>query len=266
MNDFVTLSCPAELQYLRPVIVDDLCRVGNLSDGGYAMTISAIERCDRFVSLGLGENWSFENSVSKLKPNATIDVFDHTVSLTFFARKALKGLVKFLLFQDSKRNLLGRLSRLRNYYFFWKKNNKNRHYKIRIARNSLEEALLNYPIAEVLGLKIDIEGSEWEILDLIVENQARFEFVLIEVHEFDRHADQLKFFLNVLSESFVLAHLHANNFETIGSNGFPKVFEITLLKSASVVTSGELRSQIPIADLDAPNSRNRPDFLIDFVE
>ena len=135
MNDFVTLSCPAELQFLRPVIVEDLCRVGNLSDGGYAVTLSAIERCNRFISLGLGENWSFEKSVSKLKPNATMDVFDHTVSFNFFARKALKGLVKLLLFQDSKENLLGRISRLINYYFFWVKNNKNNHYKIKISRN-----------------------------------------------------------------------------------------------------------------------------------
>ena len=265
MNDFVTLSCPAELQFLRPVIVEDLCRVGNLSDGGYAVTLSAIERCNRFISLGLGENWSFEKSVSKLKPNATMDVFDHTVSFNFFARKALKGLVKLLLFQDSKENLLGRISRLINYYFFWVKNNKNNHYKIKISRNSLEEALSNYPTAEVLGLKIDIEGSEWEILDLIVENQARFEFVLIEVHEFDRHADQLKFFLSALSDSFVLAHLHANNFENLGSNGFPRVFEITLLRSPAATNPAGYRSELPIPGLDVPNAKNRPDFLIKFL-
>ncbi len=264
MNDFVTLSCPAELQFLRPIIVEDLCRVGNLSDGVYAMTLSAIERCNHFISLGLGENWSFEKSVSKLKPNATIDIFDHTVSLTFFARKALKGLVKFLLFQDSKENLLGRFSRLSDYYFFWVKNNKNNHHKIKIMRNSLEEVLSNYPTPEVLGLKIDIEGSEWEILDLIVENQAKFEFVLIEVHEFDRHADQLKFFLNVLSDSFVLAHLHANNFENLGSNGFPKVFEITLLRLPGAANLAGYRSELPIPGLDVPNAKNRPDFLIRF--
>jgi hypothetical protein len=264
MNDFVTLSCPAELQFLRPVIVEDLCRVGNLSDGGYAITLSAIERCNHFISLGLGENWSFEKSVSKLKPNATMDIFDHTVSLTFFARKALKGLIKFLLLQDSKENLLGRFSRLSNYYFFWFKNDKNNHHRIKITRDSLEEVLSNYPTAAVLGLKIDIEGSEWEILDLIVENQARFEFVLIEVHEFDRHADQLKFFLNVLSDSFVIAHLHANNFENLGSNGFPSVFEITLLRSPGATNLAGYRSELPIPGLDVSNAKNRPDFLIKF--
>ena len=116
----------------------------------------------------------------------------------------------------------------------------------------------------MLGLKIDIEGSEWEILDLVAENKDRLEFVLLEIHDFDRHVEQLRDFLRDLSGSFVLAHLHANNFETLGSNGFPRVFEITLLRLSVATSAGGYRGKLPIPGLDVPNAKNRPDFVIDF--
>lgn len=264
MNDFVKLSCPAELQFLRPVTVEDLCRVGNLSDGGYAMTHSAIERCDGFVSLGLGENWSFERAVSDINPKAVIDIYDDTVSFFFFVRKAFNGLVKLILFRESKSNFFARFWRLKDYFSFWVRNPMNTHHQIRINKDSFKKVLSGYPNETMIGLKVDIEGSEWDISDLISEDQSRFEFLLIEIHDFDKHVDQLRKFLSNLAGSFIIAHLHANNFETLGSNGFPKVFEITLLRERNVVTIGESRKELPISGLDAPNAKNRPDFLIKF--
>ena len=264
MNNLIHVRCPKELQFLRPVVVEDMQRIGNSTDGGYVMTLATIKKCDGLISLGLGENWSFESAVSKIKPNAKIAIFDHTVSFSFFAIKASKGLVKFLLFQDSKRNFLARFTRLRNYYTFWIKSPNNRHHKIQITNDTFEEVLSSQPSEKILGLKIDIEGSEWEILDSIVKNQTRFGFLLIEIHDFDRHVEQLRTFLGDISENFVLAHLHGNNFESVGANGFPKVFEVTLLRASDIATSGELRNELPIPGLDTPNAKNRPDFIIGF--
>jgi|694.fasta_scaffold116129_4 hypothetical protein len=258
------ITCPEDLGFLRPMIVEEVCRVGNRSDGGYVMSRKVIEKSEVLLSLGLGENWSFEKAFSEINEKALIDIYDHTVSLHFFAIKLVKGIVKFILLRESFSNVLARGNRLKNYFMFWVINSKNKHHRIRIGEASLSMALSRYTNSDLIGLKVDIEGSEWEILNLIVRNKDRFQFLLIEIHDFDKHVDQLRDFLGELSGNFVLAHLHANNFETLGSNGFPKVFEITLLRSPGTPTSAGYRSELPIPGLDVPNAKNRPDFLIKF--
>jgi hypothetical protein len=262
--DFFHIKCPEELKFLQPNIIPEVSRIGNCADGGYAMSRSAIENSNALLSLGLGENWSFEKAFSKINKNAPIDIYDHTVSLHFFVSKVIKGIVKFLLFKDSFSNLSARAKRLHEYFFFWIKNSQNKHHQICISEASLSAALSGYKNSEVLGLKVDIEGSEWEILNLIALNKDRFEFVLIEIHDFDRHVELLRDFLRDLSGQFVLAHLHANNFETLGSNGFPRVFEITLLRRSVTTNPVGYRSELPISGLDVPNAKHRPDFLIVF--
>jgi hypothetical protein len=264
MNDFIRVACPTELKFLQPVIIEELCRIGNLADGGYAMSLSAVHRSDAFLSLGLGENWSFEAAVSEIKPNATIDIYDDTVSLFFFMRKTLNGLVKLVLSRDSKLNFYARFGRFIDYFSFWLRNPKNTHHQIRINKDSFKLVLSGYPIETMIGLKVDIEGSEWDILELISADSSRFEFLLIEIHDFDKHVEQLRKFISDMAGSFVIAHLHANNFETLGSNGFPKVFEITLLRKENLIGFGEFRKVLPIRELDVPNAKNRPDFVITF--
>ena len=64
MENSVHVKCAAELQFIRPKIIEDLCRIGNRADGGYVMTIAAINKSEVFISLGLDENWSFEDAIS----------------------------------------------------------------------------------------------------------------------------------------------------------------------------------------------------------
>ncbi len=144
------------------------------------------------------------------------------------------------------------------------KNFQNKHNQIRINEASLSTTLSRYERSDLIGLKVDLEGSEWGILHLIAGNMDRFEFVLIEIHDFDRHVEQLKDFLRDLSGQFVLAHLHVNKFETLARNGFRKVFEITLLRSPGSIISAGHWSEPPIPGLGVPNAKTRQDFLIKF--
>jgi hypothetical protein len=264
MSENIRVSCPNELLFLRPQEVKELCRVGKHSDGGYALCKEAVMNSNHFISLGLGEDWSFERAISEMNPTATIDIYDHTISMAFFVIKAIKGSVKFFIGQDSKSNYFARLKRLVDYCKFWQISSKHHHHKVRISRQSFEKIISDLPEGKLVGLKVDIEGSEWGILETISKEQSRFEFALIEIHDFDGHEDNLREFINDLSESFILAHVHANNFEALGSNGFPSVFEISLLRSTSITPTGTLRSQLPVIGLDAPNAKNRPDFVIHF--
>jgi hypothetical protein len=265
MSNQILVQCPKELNFLRPRVFNNLSRMGNIADGGYALTTSALSESSHFLSLGLGENWSFENVVRNVNPKAPIDIYDHTVSLAFFTNKALKGIVKFLLLQDSFSNLKSRFTRLKQYFKFWKRSNLNRHHQVEITRKVFKEVLSEYPGNSRIGLKVDIEGSEWEILESIGQEKKKFEFILLEIHHFDQHEAELEKFLNDVQDCFTLSHLHANNFEPLGSNGFPKVFELTLLKKSEMVSSPEYRQELPVDGLDAPNAKNRPDFHIRFA-
>ncbi|MDA2992694.1 MAG: FkbM family methyltransferase [Actinomycetota bacterium] len=264
MNDFIRVACPKELHFLQPVVVEDLERVGNLADGGYVMTLPVITNIDSLLSLGLGENWSFESTFSQINRSARIEIYDNTVSLSFFVRKSLNGVVNLLLFRESGASVKARFSRLSNYFSFWYRNPRNKHHQVRISRETFDQALSRIPTDSVVGLKIDIEGSEWEILEQIVKHQSRFGFILIEIHDFDLHVQQLKNFLDQLSGRLVLSHLHANNFEGLGKNGFPRVFEITLLRDPAIRTPREYRKELPLDGMDTPNAKNRPDFVISF--
>lgn len=265
MGQFIEITCPRNLFFIRPVVDNSLLRIGNKADGGYVISLNAIKQTQTFLSLGLGENWSFESAVSKINPTAPIDVYDDTVSFGFFLKTVIKGLIKFVFFQDSKSNFLARLYRLKSYYTFWVKESANKHHRVRITKQSFNEILLKYPKEMALGIKIDIEGSEWEILDLITRHQEMIEFMLIEIHDFAAHQRELNAFLGEVADSFTLSHLHANNFEGLGLNGFPKVFEITLIRKSGISAPEEFRKELPILGLDVPNARNRPDFRIKFI-
>jgi hypothetical protein len=238
--------------------------MGNSADGGYAITSDALSNSDRFLCLGLGENWSFERDIHQAYPKARIDIYDDSVDLYFFSVKAVRGLLKYFLMRETLANVKARFARLRHYIQFWIKINTNNHHKVRVTQSSFQEILASYPAKTRIGLKIDIEGSEWEILKLIQLNQSRFEFILIEIHDFDCHVNDLREFLIGTRDNFVNAHLHANNFEKTGNNGFPKVFELTLIREYNTVNTGLNRTRLPVSSLDLPNAKNRPDFIIEF--
>lgn len=173
--------------------------------------------------------------------------------------------MKFVLFRDSFSNLKARFSRLNQYFKFWYRPGLNRHHQIQITQEVFRDLLSKYPADSRIGLKVDIEGSEWEILKLVAQSKKKFEFILLEIHNFNQNEAELEKFLNEVEDFFVLSHLHANNFESLGSNGFPKVFEITLLKKSETTSSPEYRQELPVDGLDAPNAKNRPDFHINFA-
>jgi hypothetical protein len=264
MDNPIVLKCPKAFYYLQPVQLNDLIRVGNESDGGYLLPNTYLTRIDRLLSLGLGENWTFETELSLLNKNLKIEVYDHTVSIKYFLIKSINGIAKFILRKGSFRDLISRFNRLVSYLSFWILNRENQHTKIRISKESFASIISNLNQDNKVGIKIDIEGSEWEILDLLASNQISFEFIILEVHNFDDHADELQHFHSQIEKNFTLIHLHANNFDGVGTNHFPRVFEIVLVRNDGSLKLSGKRDVLPLNGIDRPNARNRPDFRIEF--
>ena len=91
------MKLPKNLNYLRPIKINDLFRVGNNSDGGYVIPSKAFKQIDTIVSFGLGENFSFEKHAHLLNNKLNIIVYDHTVN--FFFHKIFKKCQKKILFK-----------------------------------------------------------------------------------------------------------------------------------------------------------------------
>jgi hypothetical protein len=228
------------------------------------MSRYALVKTERVLSLGLGENWTFEEALAASKPGINIEVYDHTVTFYYFLKKSIKGLIKLLLLQESLANVKARFYRLNSYLHFWMKKDSHKHHKYRVTKSSFSSILEKYDQNSNIGLKVDIEGSEWEILRQISSRQESFSFVILEIHDFDTREEELKIFIDELSKNFYLAHLHANNFSGVGKNGFPLVFELTFLRKIPHTSPHQLRSFLPVSGLDSPNAKNRPDFEIYF--
>lgn len=119
-----------------------------------------------------------------------------------------------------------------------------------------------------LILKLDVEGSEWEILETSV-SLPRFEQVLLELHYLERLAspnliESSIAALDRLLESFVPVFISGNNccgFVTIGGYSLPRVMEISLVNRNSVKILGSGRNKLN-ADYQSQNYPERAPLVL----
>lgn len=112
-------------------------------------------------------------------------------------------------------------------------------------------------------LKMDIEGSEWEILDSSTVLH-KFDQILLEIHYLERFADkkyQVQYMsaINKLFKNFFPIAIAGNNccgFVTIGGYSVPRVVEMTLLNKNNHFFENQEYSEYPTS-LITRNYRNR---------
>ena len=133
---------------------------------------------------------------------------------------------------------------------------------VHIGEVSLTQAIKSTR-SQSLFLKIDIEGSEYEIIEQIIENEGVIYGLVIEFHDTEARRDQFKSSIEALDKKFDLIHLHANNFAKLAKDSLPTTLEITFVKKA------ENRSRVreisfPDCNLDSPNNPFAPDYSMYF--
>ena len=77
-------------------------------------------------------------------------------------------------------------------------------------------------------IKIDIETSEYRILDELIENQEKFTGIAIEFHDVDLHLDKILKFITSLN--MTLVHIHPMN-QALTVNGMPIQIELSFAKN-----------------------------------
>jgi hypothetical protein len=106
--------------------------------------------------------------------------------------------------------------------------------------------------------KIDVEGSEYRTLDILIDNANLITGLAIEFHDVDLHIDKLRDFISRFP--LALVHTHCNNFVIRNDEGTPLAIECTFTSSK---VGEDLVSALP-CDLDMPNNVQKEDYRLIF--
>ena len=254
--------------YLRPyhIEIENLVRVGPNFDGGYVIHKDTLKFTDKIITLGLSDDWSFEKDFLSRKKSCKVEAYDHTVNFKFWISRFLKDVFHFLLFKKLRIRKILDIFKYIDYFLFFK---KNKHYKIKVGNSlneiNLEKIFLNTQVNYKCLLKIDIEGSEYEIIDQIKYWQKFINTLIIEFHETDKEKKQnlIKNFI-LENTNFNLIHIHGNNYVTDSGNN-PRCLELTFINNNIFPKVDKFsKYNYPIKNLDYPNLKRKEDCILKF--
>tara|TARA_Y100001970_G_scaffold286396_1_gene408450 strand:+ start:209 stop:964 length:756 start_codon:yes stop_codon:yes gene_type:complete len=219
---------------LKPSGLYDLIRIGKDNDGGYLVCKNSVYKSDVLISFGISDDFSFEEQFQKLN-NVKIFAYDPTTTNNFFLKQFLHNILKlnFIQFFNKFNNYI----KFKN--FFKKKNN---HFFLKKIGKGGSISYKHISINEILKLsddksnfffKIDIETSEYRILEDLIYNMKNIEGVVIEFHDVDLHILKI---VNFIKEfELKLIHIHANNWADYGENNIPTSIELSFSKNPVLV-------------------------------
>lgn len=252
---------PKELAYLG---ARDLLRVGKDNDGGYLISRSDMMESNLLISIGVSNDWSFEKEFRKLNKVEVI-AYDASISSLFFLKKLLSSALRF----HNPAQFFAEAINLFDYWDFFN-GRSAKHIERFVGFDSIGgapfdsyvtlQSVFDAQKSKRIFLKVDIEGSEYRILETIVKNQHRLSGLVVEFHDCDLHIEKISDFLKKMELRVV--HIHANNFAPVSSiNLLPLVMELTFSRFAS-----ELISPIFPHAYDMPNNAMCPEIKLQIAD
>jgi hypothetical protein len=243
-------------EVIHPYGTEDLIRFGQNKDGGYVLNRCVVSPTSILVSLGINADWSFEEDFSRHSdPGLQIYGFDFSVSGDIFHKEYISRVlylfsIKFLLrlarnpsgaanlwkeiagyARDARRH--DRAFPLffdggrRKFFQLGVSNFRDRRF---ITFPDLMEKLPEGLPDHSLFLKIDIEQSEFRIMDDVIACSRVLSGLAIEFHDLDILWEPFSRFMHAFQRDFVLTHVHGNNYSgLIPGTDIPKALEVTLV-------------------------------------
>jgi hypothetical protein len=258
---------PIQLANLRPVDCEFLVRLGNPNDGGYVVPLEAVKASDALVSFGLSHNWTFERDFNKASPRAVVHCYDHSVSFSTAVEYSIGRLLRFLT--TFKSIALWKSFTWIDYIAFFRGNRV--HFKQKVWDHerdnsvTIEDVFGRLPLASQVFIKMDVEGSEYRVLDQMLQHSGKIAAMAVEFHDVDILSDQFNSFIDKIKRDFYVVHLHGNNMGGTTSFGFPIAPEITFLHKRFFKSVPQpSRLQYPLPGLDSPNDPGMIDFAFVF--
>ena len=265
-------TLPDSLNFLCPHKTD-LIRIGNAGDGGYVIPASALDEVEHLVSIGISDDWTFEEEVARRSPTIHIDAYDRTSGSLVFIYYGIRELLSLLRGRKSKKSLKLIVKWLRLSYkfgIFWRRKHSFYRRWVVLDQKSKKEidfasVFARVPPSSLLALKIDIEGNEYAmskaVLQEITRRADQIQLIVMEFHDTISLRQEFLEFVESISKLVPIAHIHGNNFGLIGLDGFPEVVEITF--AARKYVSDEKTSEFP-HHLDVPCNPAKADISFSF--
>lgn len=260
---------PESLAPLRPLVVDDLVRVGNPHDGGYILPGRVISRVGCLLSFGVNDDWTFEQDFLRRNPGCIIHAYDHTVSERHFRRQTRKAFERCLrLKSGSYARLKQSWQTYHDYREFFSSNRV--HYVERIFNRiegdndaTIEKVFSRLNGTSQVAVKMDIEGGEYRVIHPLLQYEGRIDLLVIEFHETDPLRRTFLDCVEQLMTGYQIVHLHGNNGGGAAADGLPEILEITFL-SKRFKLPPVYRGDLPLQGIDSPNFPQKPDFNLKF--
>jgi hypothetical protein len=262
---------------LWPIAYECLERVGDRTDGAYVVDGRLIDKAIAILSLGLGYEWTFDETVRRRNPGAVIIGVDPTIRPSWFVWTWLKTSLKLIIYRP-----LGDAHKIE-----WNQrwNTISRQY-FRLFRGPIQHIQkfvsdkdgpgeVSIPtLIRMLGeiprhglvLKMDIEGSEYGVIPDICENHGLISTLAVEFHDVTTQPERFNRSVELLREHFSIVHIHGNNVGPYSSEeNFPDVLEITFIHKDLCPTPERPSGRTyPDPVLDVPNKPGRADYPLKF--
>jgi hypothetical protein len=215
---YMQLKLPTTYSYLAPIECS-LARVGGLGDGGYVIHAEDKYGIEVLFSVGISDDWSFEQEIAKHSPQCTIYGYDRTSGSAVFSYYFLREILSNQKITKKLGLLKKWMSLTFTFAFFWNRRHKFcRKWIVLEKKNekeiSITEAFEKIPADKKIGIKIDIEGNEYEIGDKLVDQikkrRSNVRFFVIEFHDVSKNLDQ---FLSLTVSQENLAPEKFTNYE-----------------------------------------------------
>ena len=230
-----------------------LKRFGKKNDGGYLINPKSILESNFLISFGIFDDWSFEKSFKSYNKNSEIFCYDDVISFNFILIRSLKKIILDII-NFKFNNILGNLYLIFDYIFV---SNKIKFFKKKIIKGDIVKIVQNF---DKVFLKIDIEGSEYNILEDILKIQSRLTALIIEFHDVDKKRNIIENFINKIELD--LTHIHPNNYGKIDQNSDPILIELSFERQPEI-----LGGKISLPNtLDQKNNPKNKDIDIRFNE
>lgn len=285
------ITIDPKFDFLMPLDVK-LHRIGSDNDGGYLIPDICLEKARAVISLGVDDDWSFEQHWSTINTSVSIHSYDD-LDLKRLNENEYQQLMRFFsgdrIFYNQRvvnrdKSFVGfyhtvkgvdwphchvyddffklpqwiqdecvDLHKLYQYLAFLKNHNSVEMPKI-LQRIQHDE----------IFLKMDIEGGEYDLIGDICQNSQRIIGLAIEFHEVGGvNHDRFIQAISDLQERYHIVHVHGNNYSRVTQCSLPDVLEITLARKDFILGSRK-KKNLYVPGLDQANDSRRQDYEMCF--
>ena len=241
----------------QPAATYHLIRLGRSHDGGYLVDPVSVAKAESLVSFGLSTDWSFERDFLGIN-DVPLLAYDGTIAAKSLFRACRRNFLRIRL-----QKLFHSVCTLIDYYSFFK--HPRVHHRLNVGYDSRKSVSLSTLLKKEnpktpIFIKMDIEGSEYRVLDDLLKHSSIISGLVVEFHDVDLHRERILSFV----EGFplTLVHTHSNNCgQLVDPAGDPITLELSF---SACPTETASRPSIP-HPLDQKNCPHEKDLPLRFA-